>query len=178
MQQAGLEWIWRLSREPRRLWRRYVVDLGVFSLFFFRQWWAMRRGKASSLPLPAADLLLVEDVAVLNVQGQMTVSDVSAFQSLGKQALAKSSRFVIHLQQAEFLDSSALGALVGLAKLAREAGGELVFAAVPKNICTTLALLRLDTFFPMFADLDSALAAQSAPRQAVALNRQLLQEEG
>ncbi len=23
---AGLEWLWRLVREPRRLWRRYLVD--------------------------------------------------------------------------------------------------------------------------------------------------------
>jgi N-acetylglucosaminyldiphosphoundecaprenol N-acetyl-beta-D-mannosaminyltransferase len=25
VQQAGLEWLWRLALEPRRLWRRYVV---------------------------------------------------------------------------------------------------------------------------------------------------------
>jgi N-acetylglucosaminyldiphosphoundecaprenol N-acetyl-beta-D-mannosaminyltransferase len=24
MQQAGLEWVYRLMREPRRLWRRYL----------------------------------------------------------------------------------------------------------------------------------------------------------
>lgn len=26
MQKAGLEWMWRLYQEPRRLWRRYLVD--------------------------------------------------------------------------------------------------------------------------------------------------------
>jgi N-acetylglucosaminyldiphosphoundecaprenol N-acetyl-beta-D-mannosaminyltransferase len=26
MQNAGMEWLWRLSLEPRRLWRRYLVD--------------------------------------------------------------------------------------------------------------------------------------------------------
>lgn len=26
MQQAGLEWFWRLASEPRRLWRRYIVQ--------------------------------------------------------------------------------------------------------------------------------------------------------
>jgi N-acetylglucosaminyldiphosphoundecaprenol N-acetyl-beta-D-mannosaminyltransferase len=32
MQTAGLEWAYRLGREPRRLWRRYIVnDLPVFS---------------------------------------------------------------------------------------------------------------------------------------------------
>jgi exopolysaccharide biosynthesis WecB/TagA/CpsF family protein len=25
MQQAGLEWFWRLSRDPRRMWKRYLV---------------------------------------------------------------------------------------------------------------------------------------------------------
>jgi N-acetylglucosaminyldiphosphoundecaprenol N-acetyl-beta-D-mannosaminyltransferase len=31
MQAAGLEWSWRLLREPRRLWRRYILnDLPVF----------------------------------------------------------------------------------------------------------------------------------------------------
>jgi N-acetylglucosaminyldiphosphoundecaprenol N-acetyl-beta-D-mannosaminyltransferase len=32
MQAAGLEWAYRLSREPRRLWRRYILnDLPVFA---------------------------------------------------------------------------------------------------------------------------------------------------
>jgi N-acetylglucosaminyldiphosphoundecaprenol N-acetyl-beta-D-mannosaminyltransferase len=26
MQNAGLEWLYRLSKEPRRLWRRYVFN--------------------------------------------------------------------------------------------------------------------------------------------------------
>jgi UDP-N-acetyl-D-mannosaminuronic acid transferase (WecB/TagA/CpsF family) len=25
MQRAGLEWLWRLGLEPKRLWRRYVI---------------------------------------------------------------------------------------------------------------------------------------------------------
>jgi N-acetylglucosaminyldiphosphoundecaprenol N-acetyl-beta-D-mannosaminyltransferase len=27
---AGLEWLWRLSREPRRLWKRYLIDDAQF----------------------------------------------------------------------------------------------------------------------------------------------------
>ncbi|MBK9180789.1 MAG: WecB/TagA/CpsF family glycosyltransferase [Acidimicrobiales bacterium] len=30
LQQAGLEWAYRLAREPRRLWRRYLIGNGVF----------------------------------------------------------------------------------------------------------------------------------------------------
>ena len=30
VQKAGLEWAWRLAHEPRRLWRRYLVDSAPF----------------------------------------------------------------------------------------------------------------------------------------------------
>ena len=30
MQRGGLEWLFRLTSEPRRLWRRYLVSVGVF----------------------------------------------------------------------------------------------------------------------------------------------------
>lgn len=34
MQRAGLEWVYRLSREPKRLYRRYARDFGIFLIFF------------------------------------------------------------------------------------------------------------------------------------------------
>ena len=30
MQRSGLEWLFRLATEPRRLWRRYLLSVGVF----------------------------------------------------------------------------------------------------------------------------------------------------
>ncbi len=33
---AGLEWLWRLSREPRRLWRRYLVQDALFVAVLWR----------------------------------------------------------------------------------------------------------------------------------------------
>ncbi len=37
MQRAGLEWLFRLGREPRRLWRRYLIDNPWFLFELFRQ---------------------------------------------------------------------------------------------------------------------------------------------
>ncbi len=34
MQRNGLEWLWRLFKEPKRLWRRYLRDLEFFYLVF------------------------------------------------------------------------------------------------------------------------------------------------
>jgi N-acetylglucosaminyldiphosphoundecaprenol N-acetyl-beta-D-mannosaminyltransferase len=37
MQRVGLEWLFRLLQEPRRLWRRYVINNPVFVLVLARQ---------------------------------------------------------------------------------------------------------------------------------------------
>jgi N-acetylglucosaminyldiphosphoundecaprenol N-acetyl-beta-D-mannosaminyltransferase len=37
MQRAGLEWLYRLMREPRRLWRRYLVGNSAFIWLVVRQ---------------------------------------------------------------------------------------------------------------------------------------------
>ena len=38
MQRAGLEWFFRLSSDPRRLWKRYLKHNPRFVYFFLRQW--------------------------------------------------------------------------------------------------------------------------------------------
>jgi N-acetylglucosaminyldiphosphoundecaprenol N-acetyl-beta-D-mannosaminyltransferase len=45
MQRHGLEWAYRLSREPRRLWRRYARYNPLFVLAFARQYLAHRAGR-------------------------------------------------------------------------------------------------------------------------------------
>lgn len=49
MQRAGLEWLHRLVREPRRLWRRYLVRDAAFLPLALRELWrhrvSLRRGK-------------------------------------------------------------------------------------------------------------------------------------
>jgi len=44
MQHAGLEWLWRLLQEPRRLWRRYLVE----DLVFFKLLWRELRDQRSA----------------------------------------------------------------------------------------------------------------------------------
>jgi N-acetylglucosaminyldiphosphoundecaprenol N-acetyl-beta-D-mannosaminyltransferase len=45
IQRAGLEWLFRLTREPRRLWRRYARYNPRFAIGFAREWWGMKRGR-------------------------------------------------------------------------------------------------------------------------------------
>jgi N-acetylglucosaminyldiphosphoundecaprenol N-acetyl-beta-D-mannosaminyltransferase len=42
MQQAGLEWVFRLMQEPRRMWRRYLVEDMRFLWLLVRERWRTR----------------------------------------------------------------------------------------------------------------------------------------
>ena len=44
MQKSGLEWLFRLFMEPKRLWKRYFKHNPRFVLFFLMQWIASRFG--------------------------------------------------------------------------------------------------------------------------------------
>ncbi len=44
MQRAGLEWLYRLASDPRRLWRRYLIGNTIFLWLVFKQ--AARRARS------------------------------------------------------------------------------------------------------------------------------------
>ncbi|AOS65896.1 WecB/TagA/CpsF family glycosyltransferase [Actinoalloteichus hymeniacidonis] len=54
MRTAGIEWIFRLSREPRRLFRRYVLGNPLFLLRVLRDRLATRRGHPNAPGQPRA----------------------------------------------------------------------------------------------------------------------------
>jgi N-acetylglucosaminyldiphosphoundecaprenol N-acetyl-beta-D-mannosaminyltransferase len=49
MQSAGLEWLFRLRQEPRRLWKRYLIGNAEFVMGLVK-WWV-----TDQLPSRAAD---------------------------------------------------------------------------------------------------------------------------
>lgn len=50
MMHAGLEWLFRLSREPRRLWRRYIWNNPAFVFLVIWQLLQDRRPDPESAP--------------------------------------------------------------------------------------------------------------------------------
>ena len=157
MQRSGLEWLYRLAQEPRRLWRRYVHDMVYFGYFFVRQWWAMRQGTAPAPLLPTSETIIVEQTVILNIEGRMDLNNCAAFVERAEAAMQSSPNLIVNLSRATFLDSSAMGALVALANRARAAGGSLRLAAAPAEIARTLTLVRLDQFFDIYHDVESAM---------------------
>lgn len=166
MQNSGLEWLYRLVQEPGRLWKRYVTDLFVFTALFARQLWVMRRRFFSQPGLPFTDIFLMKDATILNVQGQLTVNNLDEFRETSRRVLAVAPNVIVDLEKATFLDSAAIGALVGLAKEANATGGQLWLVGVPTPILNTLKMLRLDAFFEIHPDIQSCLAARRSESTA------------
>jgi N-acetylglucosaminyldiphosphoundecaprenol N-acetyl-beta-D-mannosaminyltransferase len=170
MQRTGMEWSYRLLQEPRRLWRRYVVDLTAFGSFFIRQWWAMRQGPPPSPLLPAVGSVIVGGTGVIAVNGKLTLDNHTDFLAKGQEVLAETPFLIVNLAQATFVDSSGMGALVGLAKQARDAGGKLWLAAVPNAVRQTMSLMRLDRFFEMVENVEAGFGAHQTRETQNGLN--------
>ncbi|OAN46048.1 glycosyl transferase [Chloroflexus islandicus] len=167
MQRTGLEWVYRLAQEPRRLWKRYVHDFIYFGYFFLRQWWAMQRGNALSMvpretpappPAPPAAPTPVIPWPVLAVGSRLDVSSLEPFTQEANRLLETNQYIILDLSATQFLDSSALGALVALAKRARTNGGDIFLLRVQEPINRLLDLLKLDRFFERFTDLPAITA--------------------
>jgi N-acetylglucosaminyldiphosphoundecaprenol N-acetyl-beta-D-mannosaminyltransferase len=44
---VGLEWLYRVASEPRRLAARYAKDAWVFPRLLAREWWRLRNAARS-----------------------------------------------------------------------------------------------------------------------------------
>jgi N-acetylglucosaminyldiphosphoundecaprenol N-acetyl-beta-D-mannosaminyltransferase len=128
----------------------------------------MRRMPDTSPLLPASDAIMVDHTAILQVEGRLDRSNTAEFNQKAQQALVLTPRIVIDLSKAVFLDSSAIGTLVNLAKQARDAGGDVTLASPPPQITKVLSLLRLDRFFEIHTDVHAAQQAlQTRPATPV-----------
>jgi hypothetical protein len=62
VQNMGIEWLYRLVREPRRLWRRYLIGNVQFGFIVLRQW--LRLTQIKRKLIRAADRLWTRKVFV------------------------------------------------------------------------------------------------------------------
>ncbi|MDX2271945.1 MAG: STAS domain-containing protein [Cyanobacteriota bacterium] len=68
-----------------------------------------------------------------------------------------SANVVLDLSHVDFVDSSGVGALVSLAKQARDKGGDLQIVTNPR-VTQTVKLMRLEKFLPLQNTLDEAVS--------------------
>lgn len=67
--------------------------------------------------------------------------------------------FVLDLSEVRFLPSACLGAMVDFVRELEHVRGSLCLAGCADNVAFIFKVTRLDTVFPLYDDLDDALAA-------------------
>lgn len=174
MQRRGLEWVHRFLQEPRRLGRRYSRDYFLFNYFTLRQLYAQRWGRIRSANVPAGRLcgmtISAGGAEALTVRGRLDMVNSAELARLGSIALESGKDLYVDLSRVTFMDSSGLGALVGLEKLARESGRKFRPAAPSGPVMTLIGQSRMQGFFSMADTLPAvgeSRAAGSGPALSV-----------
>ncbi|MEI7834438.1 MAG: STAS domain-containing protein [bacterium] len=99
------------------------------------------------------------EAAIVVVIGEMDAFTTPQVKAAMLQMLDDGHRFlIVNLQRAVYLDSTALGALVGGLKRAREKGGDLRLVAPTPRIMRLLEITRLSKVFSIDATDEDAVA--------------------
>ena len=89
-----------------------------------------------------------DHTAAIDFQGEMDVYTTPQAKEVMLDLLEKGyHHLIVNLQGADYLDSTALGMLVGTLKRVREHGGDLRIVAPPPRIRRLLDITRLDKVF-------------------------------
>ena len=105
---------------------------------------------------PSADLAIVE------LEGEVDIYSSPQFREALSQGIGEgATRVVVDLAKVTFIDSTALGVVVGGVKSLRARGGSLDIVCRDDNIRRIFEITGLDRILGMYRSLDEALGATS-----------------
>lgn len=179
MQKTGLEWIFRMLQEPRRLAKRYGKDLWVFGMAIQRQVRDSRARRAARRPETAmgAKATVIPVVSAGKAPGQPTTAvqrlegperlDAASAGELRNAWISavEGGDVVLDLGSTQFADSTGIGLLTRLRRQARESGREFRLAAVGSRIRDSLRLMQLESFFQVLGSVEEATASIGEQRR-------------
>ena len=173
MQRTGLEWAYRLCQEPRRLFRRYLVDFWVFGRAVGVQCWQLRasRRARSKSGQPSVKSLHHGALQVLVLPPRFDAAAVQNHERIWLELLATAGHLIVDAAAVDFIDSTGVGLLVRLQKNLRTKSRRLVVAGPPLPVRRALDLMRFTDFMDIAPNVDAAgelLACRAAEQVVVA----------
>ncbi len=100
---------------------------------------------------------------VLSVGGEIDLFTAPEIKRAAVEAMEHgATRIVVDLSETRFLDSTALGVLVGIAKRLRARDGELVIVNNDPITASTFSITRVDDVLPVVDSRDAAFEVLSA----------------
>ncbi|MDX6765643.1 MAG: WecB/TagA/CpsF family glycosyltransferase [Candidatus Methylacidiphilales bacterium] len=160
----GIEWLYRMAQEPRRLGGRYLFDL-----FFFANDVRNQRRHLSPKPRAPATPVSSRPDGWASLVWNGRADAVSAGQ-LPVRLPHGRSRVVLDLSGVPFMDSTGMGRVVSLFKAATETGVTLAVLA-PGQPGDLLRSMRFDRMFPI---VSSPAELPAAPSESSVRNGNIL----
>jgi N-acetylglucosaminyldiphosphoundecaprenol N-acetyl-beta-D-mannosaminyltransferase len=148
MRKCGLEWVFRLMQEPRRLFNRYLFDLMFFAsaLKKERQMKAQsgRAAKAEAVTAPIELPAATGKSVAYKWEGRIDAAAVHNHKVEAITPTPSAPSVVLDCGGVTFMDSSGLGLLMRVFRACKAAGGTLVIYQPSTAVNQMLSLLNLD----------------------------------
>lgn len=110
---------------------------------------------------------LGDGVATVAVVGEADIFTVPDLKDALSAAIAGGAKNVlVDLSETTFVDSTALGVLIGAVRRLDSLGGTVAIACHDPGVCRIFEITRLDQVFAMFPDAEAALAYLRDPARA------------
>lgn len=166
MRQTGTEWIYRLSLEPKRLYKRYADDLVCFLPTLARQWVSLARDRWVHADQPEVST------------SQNGWSTVTAAERLTRRTLQQHASFwnsvprlaahcLLDLSRVRAVDATGVAFLIRWRKSLLQSGHHLVLLAPSRTIQRVMHSLKLTEHFIVVstaADAEEMASTLFAPR--------------
>lgn len=164
MRKTGLEWLFRVAQEPKRLANRYWTDICVVGPGLLKQ--LLKMGPQNQKPMPAVD----SDSPANTVTSPVARTSPPPVVALPERLDALSARdaslwpndahrtLILDARHTIFLDSTGTGKLVRFARTSRQLGGHCILMGAAPTVLSTLDLMKLRNLFSEAATLEEALA--------------------
>lgn len=101
---------------------------------------------------------VVDGVAVVAPVGEFDIGTADLLRETFVSALDETSRIALDLSGTTFLDSMALGAIIGAGKRARAAGGWLRLVAPTPYVLRVLRVTQLDTVLGVYDSVEETVS--------------------
>jgi N-acetylglucosaminyldiphosphoundecaprenol N-acetyl-beta-D-mannosaminyltransferase len=188
MQRTGMEWLFRLVHEPRRLFKRYATDFAIFGWQLFSQWRRLRwAGRKSVKPGTFTITRQEKNWQQIAVAGRLDANTLQTASQISQQILAVDRHCWLELSRVDGMDSVGVGWLVQLQKQLQAKARNMILLSPSQSVRRTLTFMRLQDFFLTAPDFTTAqrmgehcaheFAVPVAVRTAAASNPLLWQGE-
>ncbi|MBI5684038.1 MAG: WecB/TagA/CpsF family glycosyltransferase [Verrucomicrobia bacterium] len=160
MGNARLEWLHRLSHEPRRLARHCVADFWVLATGLLAQWWQLQLRRRQRAARYRQSLVVAEKTGagfeLVRIPPRFDAAVVKDHDGLWKCFTTSPTHLLVDLMNVEFIDSTGVGLLIWLHKSLTASNCHFVLVAPSTAAKKGLERMRIPEMLAIAPNLDAA----------------------